>query len=68
MGINSQLQEMARREVENFRHNRIDLADEVLAVPTADYVDQARWQKEIDLVFKRVPLALGFSSEFSAAG
>ncbi|MBT7334932.1 MAG: aromatic ring-hydroxylating dioxygenase subunit alpha [Gammaproteobacteria bacterium] len=68
MGINSQLQEMARREVENFRHNRIDLADEVLAVPTADYVDQARWQKEIDLVFKRVPLALGFSSEFSAPG
>lgn len=63
-----QLQQMARQEVENLRQNRIDLAPEVLKVPTANYHNPERWQQEIDQVFKRVPLALGFSNEFASAG
>jgi phenylpropionate dioxygenase-like ring-hydroxylating dioxygenase large terminal subunit len=64
----AELQKMVRREIDNHAKHRIDLAEDILAVPTADYVDDARWRKEVDLVFKRVPLALGFTSEFKSPG
>jgi len=63
-----QLIEMARREVENFQANKIDLAPDVYRVPTSLYVDPARWQLEVDRVFKRLPLALGFSCELREPG
>jgi len=63
-----QLRAIAAREVENFRADRIDLMPEVLRVPAADYVDQARWEKEVRQIFRRMPLALGFTSEFREPG
>ena len=59
---------MARREVENFQANKIDLAPDVYKIPTSHYVDPVRWQLEVDRVFKRLPLALGFSSELKEPG
>ena len=63
-----QLVEMTRREVENLQNNRIDLAPEILRVRTADYYDPDRWRLEVDRIFKRVPLALGFSCEMREPG
>jgi phenylpropionate dioxygenase-like ring-hydroxylating dioxygenase large terminal subunit len=64
----NQLLDIARREVENLKQNRIDLVADVLKVPTAMYYDEARWQLEVDRVFKRVPLALAFSCELKEPG
>jgi len=63
-----QLVEITRREVENLQNNRIDLAPDILKVPTADYYDPERWKLEVDRIFKRVPLALGFSCELREPG
>jgi len=63
-----QLVEMTRREVDNLQNNRIDLAPDILKVPTADYCDVDRWKLEVDRIFKRVPLALGFSCEMREPG
>ena len=63
-----QLIAMTRREIDNQQNNRIDLMPDVLQVPTADYYDADRWQQEVDRVFKRVPLALAFSSQIPEPG
>jgi len=65
---NDRVLDMARREVENFQADRIDLAPGVYRVPTNAYVDRDRWQLEVDRVFKRLPLALGFSCELQGSG
>ena len=63
-----QLVEMSRREVENLQNNRIDLADEIYKIPTALYHDQERWEAEVDKIFRRLPLALAFSTELREPG
>ena len=63
-----QLIEMARREVENLAADRIDLADDVFRMPTSAYYDPDRWRLEVDRIFKRLPLALGFSCELPDPG
>ena len=63
-----QLVEMSRREVENLQNNRIDLADEIYKIPTALYHDKERWEAEVDRIFRRLPLALAFSSELREPG
>jgi len=37
------------------------LADDVFRIPVTNYFDPDRWEAEMDLIFKRVPLVLGFS-------
>ena len=37
-------------------------------VPAADYVDPDRWQREMDRIFKRVPLPLALTCEVREAG
>ncbi|HCV00236.1 MAG TPA: (2Fe-2S)-binding protein, partial [Dehalococcoidia bacterium] len=63
-----QLMSMVRREVENLQEGRIDLAPEILEIPAADYYDQDRWEVEVERIFKRLPMALGFSSELREPG
>ncbi len=63
-----QLVAMARREVDNLQANKIDLAPGVYRVPASAYVDRERWQKEVDRIFKRIPLALGFTCELREPG
>jgi carnitine monooxygenase subunit len=63
-----QLITIARREVENLKNDRIDLMPEVLKIPTADYIDQSRWELEVERIFKRLPLALAFSCELREPG
>ena len=59
---------MARREIDNLANDRIDLADGVYEIPTSLYYDPDRWQLEVDRIFKRLPLALGFACEMREPG
>ena len=59
---------VARREIENLQADQIDLAAGVLEVPASSYIDPERWQREVDLIFKRLPLALAFSCELKEPG
>jgi nitrite reductase/ring-hydroxylating ferredoxin subunit len=62
------LLEMTRREVDNLQNDRIDLAPDVYKIPTASYHDPERYELEVERIFKRLPLALGFSCELKEPG
>ena len=48
--------------------NTTDQTDGVLAVPTRQYTDPQRWAREMDTIFKRLPLLLALSAELPKAG
>jgi phenylpropionate dioxygenase-like ring-hydroxylating dioxygenase large terminal subunit len=43
-------------------------SDKITTVPVRDYIDPERWQREMDLIFKRVPLLLALSAELPEPG
>jgi phenylpropionate dioxygenase-like ring-hydroxylating dioxygenase large terminal subunit len=45
-----------------------DQTGDVMRVPIRNYLDPIRWQKEVDLIFKRLPLALALTIELPAPG
>jgi nitrite reductase/ring-hydroxylating ferredoxin subunit len=59
---------LARRTLAHAQAGTTALAESVVEVPASNYVDEDRWQLEIDRVFKRVPLVAGFSCEFTEPG
>jgi len=60
--------ELTRRHVEIMKSGELPLADDVFRIPVTNYFDPDRWEAEMDLIFKRLPLVLGFSVEIPKAG
>lgn len=58
-----QLVAMAERTIRHVQAGTVPLDDGVMRVPAANYHDPARWQFEMDRIFRRLPLVLGFSCE-----
>jgi phenylpropionate dioxygenase-like ring-hydroxylating dioxygenase large terminal subunit len=63
-----QLVEMARRNIAHVKAGTVDQAASVFSVPATNYYEPERWQLEVDRIFKRLPLTLGFSNELRAPG
>jgi phenylpropionate dioxygenase-like ring-hydroxylating dioxygenase large terminal subunit len=63
-----QLVQMARRGIHHLQEGTQSQVDEVYRVPVSSYTDPARWQVEVDRIFKRLPLVLGFSCELQEPG
>ena len=59
---------LARRVMNHVRAGTTDQSDRVVRVPTDHYVDSERWQREIDVIFKRRPLGLALSCELPQPG
>ncbi|MXY02609.1 MAG: aromatic ring-hydroxylating dioxygenase subunit alpha, partial [Acidimicrobiales bacterium] len=57
------LVELTRRTLQHARAGTVPLAGDIGRVPAANYYDPDRWQLEMARVFKRTPLALGFTCE-----
>jgi nitrite reductase/ring-hydroxylating ferredoxin subunit len=64
----AQLIEMARHSLAHAKAGTIEQAAEVFKVPADHYVDEARWQDEMNLVFKRMPLMLAMTAELREMG
>lgn len=64
----SQLIAMARHNMDVVRRGTIDQSDDVLRVPADHYYDPERWSREMDAVFKRLPLMLAMSCELREPG
>ncbi len=62
------LVELARRTVAHARAGTVPQAPEVAQFPASNYFDPDRWELEMERVFRRVPLTLGFSCELKEAG
>ena len=51
----------------NKRHadaGTMELVENIVKIPASNYFDQERWNKEVDLIFKRLPLVLGFHKKY----
>ncbi|MFF3498193.1 aromatic ring-hydroxylating dioxygenase subunit alpha [Streptomyces sp. NPDC003247] len=59
---------LAQRALAHLEVGTTDQADDVMRVPVEEYLDPGRWRRELDTVFRRVPLALALSAELPAAG
>ena len=63
-----QLLAMARRNIAHVRAGTIDQAPGLYRVPAWHYYDAARWELEVERIFKRLPILLGFSCEMREPG
>jgi phenylpropionate dioxygenase-like ring-hydroxylating dioxygenase large terminal subunit len=63
-----ELIQMARRNLEHVKAGTVDQAPDVHRIPSAHYVDADRWQREMDRVFRRLPLVFAFSAELREVG
>ncbi len=64
----AQLIEIARQDLEHGRNGTQSQAAEILRIPANNYTDQARWQLEMDRIFRRVPLMAATSAELRKPG
>jgi len=68
MGREDEYNAIAESIVTHYQNGTTDQSDDVLRVPIADYTDPERWQREIDLVFKKVPLMVAMTCEVPNPG
>lgn len=64
----SKLIDHVRRTMAHAIAGTVPLAEDVHRVPAADYIDTDRWSREIEQIFRRVPLVLGYSAELRDPG
>ena len=58
----SRLLEIARNNKKHAVAGTMELVDNIVKIPAENYYDPIIWQKEIDLIFKRIPLVLSVSN------
>ncbi len=54
---------MAQRTMAHNKAGTADLTEGVTSIPAANYFDPDRWRRDVDLLFKRVPLLIATSAE-----
>ena len=64
----SDLIAMARHNMGHTKAGTIDQAPTIHGIPAKDYFDAERWQKEMDGVFRRMPLMLAMTCELRQPG
>jgi phenylpropionate dioxygenase-like ring-hydroxylating dioxygenase large terminal subunit len=64
----AELLRMARRNIAHVKADTIDQEPAVLRVPASHYLERARFERELERIWKRVPLMLALSSELRAPG
>ena len=64
----AKLIEIAKINKEHAEKGTMVLVDDVVKIPAENYYDPVRWKKEIDLIFKRLPLVLAVSKEIPNPG
>ena len=57
------IRDLTRRVFDLWQDNTTDLAPDVMRQPVNAYLDQSRFEYEVERIFKHLPLALALSSE-----
>jgi phenylpropionate dioxygenase-like ring-hydroxylating dioxygenase large terminal subunit len=68
MGLIQQYNDAAAAMLSYVETNTTDQSNEIITVPAKNYTDPVRWQNEIDLIFKKLPLMLAFTIEMPNPG
>ncbi|MEN3952687.1 aromatic ring-hydroxylating dioxygenase subunit alpha [Iodidimonas sp. SYSU 1G8] len=58
----------AARMLAHAENGTTDSAPDIRRVPVADYLDTERWQREMEVIFRRAPLMLALSIELAGPG
>jgi nitrite reductase/ring-hydroxylating ferredoxin subunit len=66
--LNRDAMALAERALEHFVNKTTDQAETTMEIPLGAYKDEERYAREIERVFKHLPLALALSLELSEAG
>lgn len=66
--VDSEYQGIAEALVTYVETNTTDQAESPMTLPASVYLDADRWQREMDLIFKRLPLMLALSAELPNNG
>ncbi len=64
----AQLIEMARKDLEHGRNGTMDKVDEIFKVPVENYYEPGRFEREVRLIFRRIPLLLATTAELRNPG
>lgn len=64
----SELLALTRRALVHFQNRTTDQADAVMAMPVSAYTDPERYEREVDRVFRNLPLAMALSLELPEPG
>src|SRR5271166_2785553 len=59
---------LATRLLAHVGNGTTDSAEDVKYIPVQNYIDPVRWQREMDAIFKRLPLLLAFTCEMLEPG
>ncbi len=68
MSVKEQYNQAVEHMLDYVENGRTDQAESTMTVPAKAYTDQAIWQREMDVIFKRVPLLVGLSVEMPEPG
>lgn len=66
--LQADLVTVAKRALANVAAHTTDMADDVWLEPVDRYADQARHERELDVLFHRTPLLLGLSCDWPEPG
>lgn len=64
----SEYLDLATRLLAHVENGTTDSAEKVKYVPVANYLDANRWEREMDSIFRRLPLMLAFTCELRERG
>ncbi|SDN82279.1 SRPBCC family protein [Pseudomonas jinjuensis] len=59
---------IAARLLQHVETLSTDQAEDLMRVPSASYTDPAQWQREMEQIFKRLPILAGLSGEIAQPG
>jgi hypothetical protein len=64
----AQLIAMAEHNIGHVKAGTIDQERDIFSVPATHYYEHRHWQREVELIFKRLPLMLALSVELRSPG
>ena len=68
MMVKSRDVEVGQRLLTHLANGTSDSAEGIVQLPVSNYLDPERWDREVQNIFKRLPLMLAFSVELKQAG
>ncbi|MFU8762944.1 MAG: aromatic ring-hydroxylating oxygenase subunit alpha [Haliea sp.] len=68
MDLNERYNEAVERMLDYVENSTTDQAEGVMPVPASAYTDQETWEREMALIFKRLPIMVGLSLELPEPG
>ena len=68
MNLDGESLTLARRALAHLHARTTDQAPDTLPIPIGAYTDPERYQREVDRVFRHLPLALALSLELPIPG